>query len=184
MWQYINNGVKRWTYIWWFFLSSNTFCHLWLISYTTRRLKRFYLQLLLVIKIQSQRLIKNTWFSFSVTMCKSTTRYTICTWDCSDHWSFYLNLRSEYFGICTTWWNNNNALIVNSCTKLQIIGPKVLNPWFIRQMLGEVFNDLVSPTNHEGFNVFTWFNGHVYDGVKVIQYCTPLSLIFSIKHKR
>jgi len=36
-------------------------------------------------------------------------------------------------------------LRVNSSTKLQIIGPKVPNPWFIRQMLGEAFNDLVFP---------------------------------------
>jgi hypothetical protein len=37
-------------------------------------------------------------------------------------------------------------------------------------MLGEVFNDFISPTNHEGFNVFTWFNEHVHDDVKVIIY--------------
>jgi hypothetical protein len=37
-------------------------------------------------------------------------------------------------------------------------------------MLREVFNDLIFPTSPEGFNVFTWFNGHVHDGVKVIQY--------------
>jgi len=41
---------------------------------------------------------------------------------------FYLNSRSEYFGICTTWWNNNNGLKVNSRTNLEIIGPKMLNP--------------------------------------------------------
>jgi hypothetical protein len=37
----------------------------------------------------------------------------------------------------------------------KILGPKVLNPWITKQMLGEAFNDFVSPTNHEGFNVFT-----------------------------
>jgi hypothetical protein len=36
--------------------------------------------------------------------------------------------RNGYFGICTIWWNNNNELKVNSCTKLKIMGPKVPNP--------------------------------------------------------
>jgi len=31
MWQYVYNGVEGWIYICWFFLSSNTLCHLWLI---------------------------------------------------------------------------------------------------------------------------------------------------------
>jgi len=44
--------------------------------------------------------------------------------------------------------------MVNSHTKLEIIGPIVLSPWIIKQMLGEIFNDLVSPTSHEGFNAF------------------------------
>ncbi len=41
---------------------------------------------------------------------------------------FYLNSKSEYFGICTTWSNNNNGLKVNSCTELEIISPKILSP--------------------------------------------------------
>jgi hypothetical protein len=47
-------------------------------------------------------------------------------------------------------------------------------------MLGEAFNDLVSPTNHEGFNVFTWFNGHVHDNMKVIQYCMSHTIVHDI----
>ncbi len=38
---------------------------------------------------------------------------------------FYLISKSEYFGICTTWWINNNGLKVSSCTNLEIIGPKI-----------------------------------------------------------
>jgi hypothetical protein len=45
-------------------------------------------------------------------------------------------------------------------------------------MLGEVFNDLVSPTSHEDFNAFIWFNGHVHDGVKGIQYCMLHFIVF------
>jgi len=37
-------------------------------------------------------------------------------------------------------------------------------------MLGEVFNVFISLTSHEGFNAFIWFNKHVHDSVKVIQY--------------
>jgi hypothetical protein len=33
MWQYVYNGIKRWTCICWFFHSSNTLCHLQLILY-------------------------------------------------------------------------------------------------------------------------------------------------------
>ncbi len=77
-------------------------------------------------------------------------------WDYQVHyWCFYLNSRSEYFGICTTCCNNNNGLKVNSRTNLEVIGLKVPNPWTTMKMLGEAFNDLVSPTIHEGFNVFT-----------------------------
>jgi hypothetical protein len=36
--------------------------------------------------------------------------------------------KNEYFGICTTWCNNNNGLKVNSCTNLEIIGPKISSP--------------------------------------------------------
>jgi hypothetical protein len=36
--------------------------------------------------------------------------------------------RSGYFGICTIWWNNNNELKVNSCTKLKIMGAKIPRP--------------------------------------------------------
>jgi hypothetical protein len=45
-------------------------------------------------------------------------------------------------------------------------------------MLGEDFNDLVSPMSHEGINVFIWFNGYVHDSVKVIQYCTSHFIVF------
>jgi hypothetical protein len=45
-------------------------------------------------------------------------------------------------------------------------------------MLGEVFNDLVSSTSHEGFNAFTWLNGLIHENVKVIQYCTLHFTIF------
>jgi hypothetical protein len=41
---------------------------------------------------------------------------------------FYLNSKNEYFGICTTWGNNNNGLRVNSRINLEIIGPKISNP--------------------------------------------------------
>ncbi len=47
-------------------------------------------------------------------------------------------------------------------------------------MLGETFNGFVSPTSHESFNAFTWFNGHVHDGVKVIQYCTSHFTVFDL----
>ncbi len=51
-------------------------------------------------------------------------------------------------------------------------------------MLGEAFNNLVFPIIHEIFNAFIWFNGHVHDNMKVIQYCTPHLIIFdSIEHK-
>jgi hypothetical protein len=50
----------------------------------------------------------------------------------------------------------------------KIIGLKISNTWITKQMLGEAFNDLISPTSHEGFNAFTSFNRHVHDGVKVI----------------
>jgi hypothetical protein len=49
-------------------------------------------------------------------------------------------------------------------------------------MLGEVFNDLVSFTNHEDFNAFIWFNGHVHDGVKVIQYYMSHFIVFDFFH--
>jgi hypothetical protein len=45
-------------------------------------------------------------------------------------------------------------------------------------MLGETFNDLVFMTNDEGLNAFIWFNGHVHDGAKVIQYCMLHPTIF------
>jgi hypothetical protein len=63
------------------------------------------------------------------------------------------------------------------------LGPKVLNPWITMQMLGENFNDLISPTSHEGFNAFIWFNGHVHDSVKVIQYRTSHAIIFDFFHQ-
>jgi hypothetical protein len=50
-------------------------------------------------------------------------------------------------------------------------------------MLGEDFDDLVSPTSHEGFNAFTWFNGHVHDGVKAIQYCMSHLIVFDFFHR-
>jgi len=54
------------------------------------------------------------------------------------------------------------------------------------QMLGEASNDFVSFTSHEGFNPFIWFNGHVHDDVKVIQYCTSYPIVsdFFIERKR
>ncbi len=97
------------------------------------------------------------WFECGIhrnpTIHKFTTKYTIPTWDCQvHHWCFYINSRSEYFGICTTWWNNNNGLKVNSHTNLEIIGPKIPSPWIIRQMLNET-------------------SMYSHDSVKVIQYC-------------
>jgi hypothetical protein len=50
-------------------------------------------------------------------------------------------------------------------------------------MLGEAFNDLVSPMSHEDFNAFIWFNGHVHDDVKVIQYCTSHFNVFDFFHQ-
>jgi hypothetical protein len=50
-------------------------------------------------------------------------------------------------------------------------------------MLGEAFNDFVSPTNHEGFNAFIWFNMHVYDDVKVIQYYMSHFIVFDFSHQ-
>jgi hypothetical protein len=96
-------------------------------------------------------------------------------WDCLDFWCFYLSSRNEYFLICTTWWNNN-GLKVRSCSKLEIVGPKVPSPWVTKQMLGEAFNDLVPPVTHEGFNIFTLFNAHVH-----AWWCEGCPSIFSIK---
>jgi hypothetical protein len=45
-------------------------------------------------------------------------------------------------------------------------------------MLDEAFNDIVFPMNHEGFNAFTSFNGHVHDSVKVVQYCMSHPSVF------
>ncbi len=101
---------------------------------------------------------------------------------CLDHWCFYLNSNNGYFGICTTWWNNNKGLKVNSHTKLATIGPKVSSPRITGQMLGEVFNDFISPTNHESFNVFTWFNEHVHDDVKVIIYYMSHTIVLDFFH--
>jgi len=50
-------------------------------------------------------------------------------------------------------------------------------------MLGEIFNDFVSPMSHEGFNDFTWFNGHVHDDVKVIQYYMLHFIVFDFFHR-
>jgi hypothetical protein len=49
--------------------------------------------------------------------------------------------------------------------------------------MGESFNDFVSPMSHEGFNAFTWFNGHVHDSVKVVEYCMSHPIGFDFFHQ-
>jgi len=50
-------------------------------------------------------------------------------------------------------------------------------------MLDEGFNGLVFSMNHDRFNAFIWFNGHVHDDVKVIQYCMLHFIVFDFFHR-
>jgi hypothetical protein len=67
MWQYVYNGIKGWTCIYWLFLTSNTFLS-FVINIAcdlSKVIKEIESQMLLVTKILLQRPIENTYFSSS-----------------------------------------------------------------------------------------------------------------------
>ncbi len=101
------------------------------------------------------------------------------TWDCRvHHWCFYLHSKSQYFGICTTWWNNNNGLKVISITNSKIkkywVHESSGKCWVKLSMilfLPRVMKASMLSFNLMGMYMMVWRSSN-------IACCTPLSLNF------